>query len=105
MEKLKAIYVSSLSAIVTIVVVSAVTIASELSAPFKAWLAGFTGHHWVTKSWLSVIVFVLMFVILHFGTKNVDATKTKRALLLLEITAVLGFLVILGFYTYEFFNH
>ncbi len=105
MEKLKSIYVSSWSAATTIVTVVVVTLASEFSVPFKNWLASFTGHHWVTKSWLSVIIFLVMFAVLYIGSKNVDATKTKRALMALEVTAVLGFLLILGFYTYEFFKN
>ena len=105
MEKLKAIYVSSWSAMASIVTMVVVTVASEFSVPFKNWLASFTGHHWVTKSWLSVIVFVLMFGVLRVSFKTVDATKTKHALMALQLSAVLGFLVILGFYTYEFFSH
>lgn len=105
MEKLKSIYISSYSAVVTIVVIVVVTVATELSVSFKNWLASFTGHHWVTKSWLSVITFALLLVVLHFSIKNVDAIKTKRAIMALEIMAVLGFIVLLGFFTYEFISH
>lgn len=102
MNKLKAIYVSAHSAVASIVVTIFLTIFSELSAPFKSWLAGFTGHHWVTKSWISLIVFVLMYAIFSVACKTVNGAQTRKALILLEVVVVLGFLAILGFFAFEF---
>lgn len=105
MNKLKAIYVSSYAAAVSIVVTVADTIGTEFSPAFKTWLANFTGHHWVTKSWVSVISFALVFAILHLIVKEVESVKAKKALLTLEVISVLGFVVILGFFLYEFSVH
>lgn len=105
MNKLKSIYASACAAALTIVAVVAMTIGAELSAPFKGWLAGFTGHHWVTKSWASVLIFVAFFCIFRVMKKSPDESQTGKALVLLEVAAVLGFLAILGFYSYEFFSH
>jgi len=102
MNKLKAIYVSAHSAVASIVVTVFLTIFSELSAPFKSWLAGFTGHHWVTKSWVSLIVFVLMYTIFSVACKTVNGAQTRKALVLLEVVVILGFLAILGFFAFEF---
>ena len=103
MDKLKSIYASAYSTIITIAVVVGLTIGAELSAPFKAWLATFTGHHWVTKSWISIIAFVLFFVIFKFAKKSVNESQTRTALTVLQIFIILGFIAILGFYMYEFF--
>ncbi len=102
MNKLKTIYVSAHSAVASIVVTVFLTIFSELSAPFKNWLAGFTGHHWLTKSWISLIVFVLMFVIFSVACKTVNGAQTRKALILLEVITILGFIAILGFFAYEY---
>lgn len=81
------------------------TIGAELSAPFKNWLAGFTGHHWVTKSWISVLVFVLFFFVFRFAAKSADELRTRKALFLLQAVTVFGFFAVLGFYVYEFLLH
>ena len=103
MEKLKSIYASAYASVVTIAAVVAMTISAELSAGFKEWLAGLTGHHWTTKSWASIIVFVLFFAVFRLTRKFVNERQTSRALSVLQVSVVLGFLAILGFYSYEFF--
>ena len=102
MDKLKSIYASAYSASITIVVVVAVTTLGELSAPFKNWLTGFTGHHWITKSWLSLIIFALCYGVFRITRPSVNESQTNKALLVLEVITILGFLAILGFFVYEF---
>ncbi|OGF74120.1 hypothetical protein A2W48_02190 [Candidatus Giovannonibacteria bacterium RIFCSPHIGHO2_12_44_12] len=102
MDKLKSIYASACSAIATIIAVVAMTIGAELSPEFKNTLAGFTGHHWVTKSWVTIILFVLLFYVFRLIGKSASDSQTKKALFALGVIAILGFLAILGFYTYEF---
>lgn len=105
MDKLKSIYTSACSAAVTIIVVVAMTIVAELSVPFKNWLAGFTGHHWVTKSLVSILLFVLLFGFFRFVGKPANESQTRKVLFTLQVIAIVGFLAILGFYTYEFLAH
>lgn len=105
MDKLKPIWASAFSATITIIVVVAMTISAELSVPFKNWLAGFSGHHWVTKSWISALMFALFFCAFRFLGKPVGESQTKKALIALQVASLLGFLAILGFYIYEFFAH
>ena len=100
MDKLKSIYASACSAIATIIAVVAMTIGAELSPEFKNTLAGFTG--WVTKSWVTIILFVLLFYVFRLIGKSASDSQTKKALFALGVIAILGFLAILGFYTYEF---
>src|SRR3989338_1873001 len=98
MNKLKQIYASACSATITILVVTFITISAELSVAFKNWLAGFTGHHWVTKSYLSLIVFIVFYLIFLVTKKTVSDRDTKRSLVVLQVFAILGFVAILGFY-------
>jgi predicted Co/Zn/Cd cation transporter (cation efflux family) len=105
MNKLKSIYASAYSATISIIIVVAVTIGAELSPSFKSWLAGFTGHHWVTKSWISILVFILFLFIFRLTGKPVNASQARRSIFLLQFVAILGFFAILGFYFYEFFVH
>ncbi len=102
MGTLKSIYASAYSAALTIIIVVGMTIGADLSPSFKTWLTGFTGHHWVTKSWVSVLSFLVFFFLIRFARKLVNEFQTKRSLITLEITAILGFIAILGFYVYEF---
>lgn len=105
MNKLKPIYASAWAASIAIAAIVALTLGAELSSAFKNWLASFTGHHWLTKSWLSLIIFVLFFCLFHFTAKNTSPEKAKKAAIVLHIVMRLGFIVILGFYIYEFFGH
>lgn len=103
MDKLKPIFASAYSAAITVAVIITVTIAGELSEPFKNWLAGFTGHHWVTKSWLTLIVFAVFYALFRFSVRSVTNDSVRRALWTLFSFVILGFVVLLGFYVFEFF--
>jgi hypothetical protein len=102
MNKLKTIYASVYSSSLTIVAVVILTLVAELSVNFKNWLASFTGHHWVTKSWLSLIIFILFFGIF-YSIKSPSSEKIKKAVMTLGVIAILGSLIIFLFYVYEFF--
>lgn len=105
MEKLKSIYASSYSASLAIIVVTFMTLYAELSPSFKSWLAEFTGHHWVTKSLITVLAYILFFVVFRFMKKIVNESNTKMSVFILLICSILGFVTILGFYVYEFLAH
>ncbi|MEK7651756.1 MAG: hypothetical protein AAB351_00910 [Patescibacteria group bacterium] len=105
MNKLSSIYSSAYSATISIILTVVITLGAELSPSFKTWLAGFTGHHWVTKSWISILVFIVFFLFFKLTSKRVDASKTKRSICTLEASIVLGAIIILGFYIYEFLKH
>jgi hypothetical protein len=90
MNKLRSIYASATGAIISIVAVTAVTIAGELSEPFKNWIKGFTGHHWITKSWLSIIVFFLGYMIVRAVVRDPAPVRVRRMLGMLVTFAFLG---------------
>lgn len=102
MDKLRSIYASAYAAVASIIAVIAITVAAEFSVPFKTWVAGFTGHHWITKSWLSVIVFIVFFILFRVAKRSANEIQTRRALFALELTAIIGFIFLLGFFVFEF---
>ena len=102
MNKLKTIYASAVAAALSIVTTTAVTIGGELSLPFKNLLKSFTGHHWITKSWLSIIVFAVVFVAVRILSKKENAARTRRAVAMLVWLTVAASLVLAGFYIFEY---
>ena len=102
MDKLKSIYASAYAACVSIIAVVAMTVGTEFSPAFKTWLAAFTGHHWESKSWASIIIFAIFFIIFRFTSHTVSPAQTKRALTTLEAFVVLGFVGLLAFFIYLF---
>ena len=102
MDKLKSIYASVYAALVSIIALVAMTVGTEFSPAFKTWLAAFTGHHWESKSWASIIIFAIFFIIFRFTSHTVSPAQTKRALTTLEAFVVLGFVGLLAFFIYLF---
>lgn len=99
MDKVRLVYASSLAAIINAVFVTAITILADLNAPLKTWLASLSGHHWTSKSILSLILYILSLITFYLIFKNVDVKKIKEALGLAVVSAVLGSVLILTFYT------
>lgn len=102
-KDLKLVFASAIAAVKTIFTITVVTLVAELSVPFKDWLKSITGHHWITKSWLSVIVFILTFLIVYALIKNPSASRVKHALNLLFASLLAGSFILLGFFIFEFY--
>jgi len=98
-NKHKLIYASSLSAIVSVVYVVVITIWAEQSAGLKGWLADLSGHHWVSKSIFTLVIYVGLLLLFYFLTKDADSAKVRKYLNALTWTAILGTGAILLFYT------
>ena len=88
-------------AALTFIVVA--TVLAELNAGFKSFLATTFSHHWVGKSILSIILFVLVYYYYstHKGNANmhVDAIRMSKQTI---IFTLLGALIIFAFYVWEF---
>jgi hypothetical protein len=86
-------YAYAVHAVVWFVVLS--TVAAELSPAFKALLAGALGHHWIAKSDIAVVLFIV--TALFFGRKNdpKDVPGLVRGVLL---SVIAGSVAIFGFY-------
>ena len=83
------------AAAVTIALIAAATIGSELSGAFKQLLSSIGGHHWIGKSVLSMVFFVLLYL---FFSKASDDRFTLRDTGLLIGTVCVSGLAILTFY-------
>ena len=101
-NKQKLVYASSLSAIASIIFVIVITIWAEESAPLKVWLAGLMGHHWVSKSVLSLAIYIVLLKIFYFIPKEMNGETIKKYLNVLTLTAFLGTGAILLYYTSHF---
>lgn len=102
MKIFKLIYSSAIAAITAIVAVTAATIASEMSHAFKNWLQSVTGHHWITKSWLSIIVFISGFLAVYFLAREPDDSRLRFALIALILSVWMGSAIIIGFFIWEY---
>ncbi|HEY4484430.1 MAG TPA: hypothetical protein VI978_01770 [Candidatus Paceibacterota bacterium] len=98
MNKTKLLYASSAAAILAIASTTAVTIWGELSPTFKNLLAGFTGHHWVTKSLLSLLVYLGGIALFYFLSKNINTNKISKGLTFLISSALICSLILFLFY-------
>ena len=83
------------AAALSVVLIAAATIGSELSAAFKQLLTSIGGHHWIGKSVLSFIAFGLLF--LGFS-KISDRRFTLKDTGLLIGAVIFSWLAILIFY-------
>lgn len=102
MNKTKLLYSSSVAAILSVVTTTAVTIWSELSPSFKTLLAGFTGHHWLTKSVLSLLVYFGGLFLFYFISKNINPKRIRNGLICLIFSAFIGALVLFLFYLWHY---
>ena|SRR3990167_8200413 len=98
MKSLKLIYSSALAAIVSIIFSTGITVWADLSAPLKESLKSVTGHHWVTKSWAVVFLYLLALVIFYFWPKEIKEGTVRKSLVWLTIFSVIGAVVLLSFY-------
>lgn len=79
-----------------------ITMAAEFSPGLKNWLKSLTGHHWVSKSWLTIAVFILMFCVYYFMSGDASENKIQKRLMRLNVSIILGVLLILGFYLWHY---
>jgi len=101
---LKLIYASSVSASITAIATVVVTIWAEFSVTFKDGLRNISGHHWVTKSLLLIVVYLLVLFLVYLLSKNVSHEKIRGSLYRLIFISILGSFTILGFYIWHFFQ-
>lgn len=69
-------------------------IAGELSGAFNKFLAGLTGHHWITKSVTGLVLFILLTIL--FSRMNDD--DVEKGIKYTMWSVVAGFIIIFGFF-------
>jgi len=100
MNKLKFVYISSISASFTIGLIALITVSAELSPGFKDMLKGWTGHHWVSKSWLTVIIYAVCALLcyLHCKNRKVGELWAQKSIDALIFTTIASTTLILAFF-------
>ena len=87
-----------LSAIITVIYITAVTVTADLYTPLKEALKNICSHHWIGKSITAILVFAIF-----WGLFLLIKPKTKPSLLLnlLTVVSILAAFVIFIFFTWE----
>ena len=87
------------SAILTIVAIVLLTVCGELDAGFKGWLTKTFSHHWIGKSIISTLVFLVSVPV--FYVLNLKKISTIFLIRLLVAVANLSFGILLAFFFFE----
>lgn len=90
----------SLSVILSVIVTTAITIWAEFSVPLKDFLKSITGHHWVTKSILSIIIFFGVYLIARPSEKNINILNKTKKVIWVTLICILA---LLAFFTWHYF--
>lgn len=99
MNKPRLIIASSLSTTLTVIFVTIITVVAELTPSFKDFLKNLSGHHWTSKSIISVAFYIIVTVLLYLVSRNIETRKIGAHIALATWTALLGILALLLFYT------
>ncbi len=100
-KKTKYIQAFVLSAIMAVILITALTIIAELYKPLKDLLKDVFYHHWIGKGILSFAGFFVFGTL--FSFVKIRLPEESRLIRALAITTALCALAIIGFYFYEFF--
>ena len=87
------------SCMITVVVVTALTVAAEMSASLKDGLKQVLFHHWVGKGVIALVVFVLFAHVIPLRVKKPLSKVVNR---LTMLTVACGIVIFL-FFLWEFF--
>ena len=102
MNKTKLAFSSSIAASLTVIVITVVTIWGELSPVFKDFLKSFTGHHWLTKSVLTLLIYFVGLAVFYLLPKNIGPKTVSRGLIFLIVTALSGSLAVFLFFVWHY---
>lgn len=88
------------SASATMLLIAVITIWAEMSEPFKTFLKGFTGHHWVTKG----VFALLFFAVVYFALPKGGAVDVKKETRYVVFSSLLAAIAIFLFYVWHFIS-
>lgn len=77
----------------------AMTLLSEVSEPFKLFLAQFAGHHWIGKSIIATAAFVVFYLLLQ---KSEESKSILRGTLFVVGSILCGGSIIFLFFLQHF---
>lgn len=101
---IKIIYSSLIASILAIIFATVVTIWGELSPDLKGFLKNFSGHHWVSKSILVMLIYFMGLAVFYFLPKNMGSEIIRKGLIVLIITTIVGTLAIFLFFISHYFG-
>ena len=104
MNKPKLVISSAYAAILSILFVVIITIWAELSAPLKNWLTNFSGHHWTSKSILSILIYIIATVLIYLLPQKKTQEHIKNAVVSILVYVVLGTIALALFFTGHHFH-
>lgn len=102
-KKIKFVFSVANGAIGAIIFIMAITIAADLILPIKDWLKNIFSHHWVGKSILSLVLFILFFVISYFSPIRPNIEGLKNRLYVLIWFSMISPVLIFLFFIWEAF--
>src|SRR3990167_9816056 len=88
-----------LSSILTVVVIVLLTVCGELDAGFKGWLTRTFSHHWIAKSVISILIFLVSIPI--FYLLRPKKFSIVSLICLLIAVANISFGILLAFFFVE----
>ena len=100
-NKIKIIHSAVCGAIAAVIFIIVVTIVADVYLPLKDWLKNIFTHHWIGKSILSVVIFIVaggISLILPIQPKE---EKINKSLKILVWLLIVGVLAIFSFFIYE----
>ncbi|OGY66037.1 MAG: hypothetical protein A3I89_00880 [Candidatus Harrisonbacteria bacterium RIFCSPLOWO2_02_FULL_41_11] len=101
---LKLIFSSSIGATLAVIFATVITIWGELSPGMKDILKNISGHHWVTKSFGVLAVYLVVFVLTYWLGGIPTPVKVRRSLYMLLAAVILGGVAILGFFIWHYWQ-
>ncbi len=92
----------AISTLLTGAVIVFMTIYAELSEPFKNALKSITGHHWISKSLISLILFFILYFA--FGKVKIKENDVWKYTQYVFWAVLFYSLIILLFFLFHFFK-
>ncbi|KKQ40189.1 hypothetical protein A2907_02630 [Candidatus Azambacteria bacterium RIFCSPLOWO2_01_FULL_37_9] len=91
------------SAIFTVIFVAAITITADLAPDLKNWLKSVFTHHWIGKSILTLIFFLIFSIVVYLCPCQKNIEKTKKLLSYLLWSSMGSAVIIFLFFIWEAF--
>ena len=92
----------ALSSVISGLTLVFMTIYAELSETFKKFLTNLTTHHWISKSILTILIFIIVYYLSSIFFKN-SSPKSKYIYLII-IFAIICYILIFVFFLYEWLS-
>jgi len=92
-------------AIIAVIFIAVITIASELFHPIKDWLKEIFYHHWIGKGVLAAAIFAASALTRFFQEENIDGQMLGHNIFILFWIVIAASSSIFSFYIYELFAH